>query len=134
MRTAFLLFLISHSLVAFTQDTGNIYFARKKMYTGTSGELKMFIDGKAVCKVGNNKYSIHAVIPGKHVVSVQFGGTEAKEKAMKEGVEIQVEAGKSYYLKAALERQGMINNVYLEEITAATWKSYSLKLEQDNCL
>lgn len=94
----------------------------------------MFIDGKPVCKVNNNSYSTHQIAPGKHTFSVQYSGDEAKEKAAARSVEIDVQPGKKYILKAAIEKKFFTTELYLEEITEATWERYQKGLKEDNCL
>lgn len=101
-RPLLLLALVVATGVGYAQETATVHFARKKMYTGLLGELNMFIDGKPVCKVNNNSYSTHQIAPGKHTFSVQYSGDESKEKAAARSVEIDVQPGKKYILKAAI--------------------------------
>ncbi len=72
--------------------------------------------------------------PGKHTFTVQYSGDEVKEKSTKRAVTIEIKAGGTYFLKAAIEKKFLTTELYLEEITEATWQRYKNGLDQDNCL
>jgi hypothetical protein len=90
-----------------------------------------FIDKQLVCKLNNNKYSIHQVDPGKHIFTVQFDGNEAKAKA--EPITINVEAGKTYYVQMLLQASLVVSNLYCQEVTEMSAKTVlpSLKIDND---
>ena len=90
----------------------NIYFIRSTGYNGSLTAFTAFIDKQLVCKLNNKKYSIHQVEPGEHSFTVQFAGTEAKEKA--EPITINVEAGKTYYIQMLFQPGFWANNLYCQ--------------------
>lgn len=114
-------------------DTGKVYFIRSTGYTGSATSFKVFIDGEFVCKLNNNKYSIHEVSIGKHTCSVQFAGKKSKDKAEK--FEINVLPNGENYMNVVLEVNAFINNTYCEELTKESAKRRMNKLIEDKkCL
>jgi len=87
----------------------------------------MFIDEILVCRLANNTYSAHLVAPGKHRFSVQFAGKKSKEKSEK--LEVNIEAGKKYFIQITFEGGAFINNVYCQEITENSAKQAFKKLK-----
>lgn len=128
--------MLALSITTFAQETAKVFIARKKIYTGTGGPLKVFIDDNLVCRINNNKYSVHDVAPGKHRFTVQYYSKQSKDgKAQDFGsVEITVEPGKQYYIKTNLQTKGLITYAVLEEVTANSWEKVKDGIEQDDCL
>ena len=132
-----LILLISDSLsaqktAAKDSTTGKVYFLRA---TGMSTSMKRFfafIDDELVCKLDEKTYSIHALKPGKHVFSVQFGGKKSKQKNKQ--IDITIEAGKSYYIQLAVQQDLWAANINCQEITENSAKKMmsDLRLEK-NC-
>lgn len=110
-------------------ESGKIYFLRSTGYEASAIAFKVFIDEQNVCKIKNNKYSIHDVSPGKHICSVQFGGKTSKKSAEK--FEVVVEPGKSVYINIVLRSGSVENNTYCEEITENTAKKMIGELSQN---
>ena len=133
-------FLISISFISFMKaqesektPAGKIYFLRSTGFAGSAAAFKIFIDNEFVCKLNNKKFSIHEVPVGKHLCSVQFGGTKSKERAEK--FEVQVEANKITYVQLVFETGLFVNNVYCEEVTENTAKQKIANMEEDGkCL
>ena len=95
--------------------TGKIYFLRSTGFSGSGSAFKMFLDDKVVCKLNNNKYSIHEVAVGKHNCFVKGGRMKSKESAEK--FEVQVEAGKITYVQLIYEIGVLNYYLYFEEVT-----------------
>ncbi len=111
------------------QETGTIYFLRSTGFAGSASAFKTFIDDKFVCKLNNNKYSVHEVAVGKHKCAVQFGGKKPKEGA--ERFEVEVQPGKITYVQLVFEMGAFINNIYCEEVTENTAKMKMQKMVED---
>jgi len=131
-----LLAIISSSLSAIAQETATVFIARKKIYTGTAGPLKVFMDGELICRINNNAYSTHSIKPGKHKFSVQYYSKESKgdDKNEDQSVMVDIQPGKDYYIKASKENKGLITIIMLEEVTANSWPKLKDGLDQDDCL
>ncbi len=112
------------------EDTpGKIMFIRTTGYMGSASAIRVFIDEEFVCKLNNNKYSLHEVPAGTHLCSAQFGGKTSKEKAEK--FDVEVRPGETVYMTLVLETGVMVNTVYAEEVTPRTADWKMAKLEQD---
>lgn len=91
-----------------------------------------FINDTLVCKLNNNRYSIHDVKPGKHEISVQYYGKESKDKA--EPISINVEAGKTYYIQITQQAKGLTQRIFPQEITESSTARLLEKCKMDaNC-
>jgi len=78
------------------QATGQVYFMRSTGMEGTIITYKVYLDDTLVCHLKNNHYSLHAVTPGEHTVSIQNTGLGNHKKSRP--FKIKVVAGKSNYL------------------------------------
>jgi hypothetical protein len=114
-----------------TKENAKVYFLRSTGFQGSAQGFTTFIDDKVVCKLNNKRFSIHEVAPGTHQFSVQFAGKNSKEKA--ERIEIELEAGKTYYIQLIFQTGLIKNNLYCQEVTKSSAKTMMDKLKEDNC-
>ncbi len=112
---------------------GLVYFIRGKGNSGSATAFSALIDDELVCKLNNRRYSMHQVTPGNHQFKAQFGGKKGKEKA--EIAEIEVEAGKTYYIQMTMQMSFWVNDLTPVEITRNTAlrlvKDDEIKLDRD---
>lgn len=114
-------------------ETGKVYFMRSTGFQGSAQGFTVFIDDTIVCKLNNKRYSIHEIAPGKYLFSVQFAGKSSKEKA--ERIEINVEAGKTYYIQLIFQSGAFKNNLYCQEVTESSANKVLPGLQEDKkCL
>jgi hypothetical protein len=114
-------------------ETGKIYFLRSTGFALWNAPFKTFIDGKLVCKLYNNEYSIHDLAEGIHECSVQFHGSKSKEKTEK--FKVTILPGKLTYVQLSIKVGFAISKVSCEEITENTAKEKILKMKEDTkCL
>ena len=114
-----------------TKQSGKVYFMRSTGFQGSAQGFTVFIDDSVVCKLNNKRFSIHDVAPGTHRFSVQFAGKSSKEKA--ERIEIEIEAGKTYYIQLIFQSGLVKNNLYCQEVTKSSANTMLDKLKEDNC-
>ena len=134
-----ILILVSGMLYAQNQNeqpdsatqTAKVYFMRSTGFQGSAQGFTVFIDDTVVCKLNNKRFSIHEVTPGTHRFSVQFAGKNSKEKA--ERIEIEIEAGKTYYIQLIFQSGLVKNNLYCQEVTKSSANTMLDKMKQDNC-
>ena len=107
-------------------DYGLVYFIRGKGHAGSATAFSALIDGKRVCKLNNRRFSKHEVSPGEHEFSAQFGGKTGKKKA--ELIQIDIEAGKTYYVQMIMQASFWVNDVRAQEIT----RNSALRLLEDD--
>ena len=105
-----------------------VVLMRRTGYTGSLSSYPIFMDGKRLCEVSNRKYSEHNIFPGKHTFSVNFGGKVEKNDVEK--IELEMEAGKTYYLKLD-QRNGFTMGIRLEELTPASGISFKKELKEE---
>lgn len=119
MKHIFLFFLLAVSVATFAQETtAKLYVIRQSVSGGTMGGFTVFQDDALICgNLNNNRHIIIDVAPGKHSYTAQFDGRTIKKKAKKEAIEIEMEAGKSYYITLNYQVKGLIGNLYVQEIT-----------------
>src|SRR5688500_17807595 len=83
------------------KTTGTVYFMRATNYALAVKTFSAFIDDELACRLDDHRYSTHELNPGKHVFSVQAGGTKNRQK--KQQLELNIEAGKTYYFESQIE-------------------------------
>ena len=129
-KISLLLIVVMLSSFCLSQETkGKVYFIRSTGFQGSASAFTAFIDKQLVCRLNNNKYSIHEVDPGEHVFTVQFGGKKAKEKA--EPITINIEAGKTYYIQMIFQTGVFVNNLYCQEVTENSAKTILVNCVED---
>lgn len=114
-----------------TKQNSKVYFMRSTGFQGSAQGFTVFIDDSVVCKLNNKRFSIHDVAPGTHRFSVQFAGKSSKEKA--ERIEIEIEAGKTYYIQLIFQSGLVKNNLYCQEVTKSSANTMLDKLKEDSC-
>ena len=133
-----LLIVFSFSLTMNAQEeekkeTGKIYLIRSTGFALYNAPYKIFIDGKLVCKLKNNKFSIHDLSEGVHQCAVQFNGTKLKEKTEK--FEVTIIKEKLTYVQISIKVGFAVSKVYCEEVTENTAKQKIEKMSEDTkCL
>ena len=93
---------------------------------GSATAFSAIIDEERVCNLNNRRYSVHQVEPGVHQFKAQFGGKKGKEKA--EVAEIDIEAGKTYYIQMTMQMSFWVNDLSAQEIT----RNSALRLVKDD--
>jgi hypothetical protein len=95
--TTTVLLLVIVLFSSFTaDDNGQIYFMRSTNSIGSAVAYKVYIDGKVVCHLKNQRYSMHTVPAGEHTVTIQNSGLGSKQISLP--LTINVQPGKSNYM------------------------------------
>lgn len=113
------------------EDSSFIYIYRGGQFAGAFTNFAIWVDETKLCKISNNKFLRVPVSPGTHVVSAKQGGVAIMKKETE--VEIDVEAGKSYYVSCNMKSS--ITRVRLEmiEVVEKTGKRAIESMKPDNC-
>ncbi|MGL6121659.1 MAG: hypothetical protein ACRC1W_01220 [Shewanella sp.] len=128
-KILFILFM-AVSTLSMAQETATVFFARKGLWTGTAGRVKIFMDDKIVCELSNDSYSVHVVPVGLHAFHAQWYSKSSKKKSIEENVTvIELKSGHEYYLQSVKQKYDLI----MQEITANTWKKTKEGLKEDDC-
>lgn len=96
-------------------DHGLVYFIRINNVMGAAEAFSAIIDDERVCKLNNNRYSVHKVSPGEHKFKAQYAGKKGKKRA--EVAFIEIEAGKTYYISMVIHNDFWWWDVSAREIT-----------------
>jgi hypothetical protein len=103
--------LFSQSTPASSSGTAKVYFIRKSGFYAGLVRSRLFIDSVRVCKYGTRKFSVHDLPAGKHTVDAT-----SKNKSNKT-LEINLEAGKTYYFRIRSKYIKYGNPFYIEPIS-----------------
>jgi hypothetical protein len=95
-------------------EFGLVYFLRPN-YTIPDGAYIAIIDEERVCKLNDGRYSAHRVAPGEHTFKAQRSGKKGKKKA--EVTQIEIEAGKTYYIYMVVQSENWWPDISAREIT-----------------
>lgn len=136
MRNFLILFgvLICMSFTPQTEskpEKATIYIYRGGQYVGAGANWSIFVDENKLCKLSNNKFMKVEVEPGKHLVTAKMGGMSIMKKETE--VEIEAEAGKSYYVACNVKMSITRARLEMLEVTTSTAKKQMEKMNLDNC-
>ncbi len=110
------------------EGQGKVYFLRSTNYVASLVPFKALIDSQVVCKLKNNRYSVHAVTAGEHNFQTKATGLGSKKTSR--SLRINIQSGKTTYLSVA-----NTNPPYLEELTEDSGQRLLKRLgETRDCL
>ena len=108
--------------------SARVYILRATGFGGTLVNFRAWINDSVICRLANNHYSIHDIKPGTYT----FYATSFDKYKMKEnGFEMQVEAGKTYYLRMVMKKRIFDSFLYIQDITAHSATPVILKCKQE---
>jgi hypothetical protein len=111
-----------------------VLVARKKLYTGAQGAVKIFMDGQIICEIENNAFTAHQVVAGEHTFSAQWFSKKSKKESDRDlDLKLTLQPGKQYFLQLATQNKGLITYALLQEITDSTWTRTKDGLHEDDC-
>lgn len=102
MKGVFLVvFFMSCSFATWSQTgTGKVHFIRSTGFYGSAVAFRVFIDDQLVCKLNNNRYSIHEIPVGQHKILVEFGDRKGNLKT--EPLVLDIKEGETNYIEITL--------------------------------
>ncbi|MBC7921821.1 MAG: DUF2846 domain-containing protein [Ferruginibacter sp.] len=89
-------------------------------------------NGNKICRLSNNKYIEYKTAPGKINFTAHRGGVEILKKET--GIDLDVEAGKKYYIKCDVKSSITRTRLEMSEVTANTGERDLQKLKPDTCM
>lgn len=121
----------SAPVCGFSQEKkATVYIIRETGMPGAALSFKAFIDSTMVCRLNNNRFSVHQVSAGVHSFHAQTIGKKAANYP--ERIMMELEEGKSYYLRMVYVDKFLVDKLYVEEITANTAQLKMKKCREDN--
>ena len=112
-------------------DYATVYIYRTGQFVGSGTNFAIFANGEKVCKLSNNRYIEYKAKPGKLNLSAHVGGIGVFKKET--GFDLDVEAGKSYYVKGDQKSSFTRVRMDLSEVTENTAKRDMANMTVDAC-
>lgn len=112
-------------------EVAYVYIFRQTGFVGSLSSYKILDEKKTLCRLANNKYSVHELKSGVHLISVkQF---YKKSRKMVKPVMIDAKPGKNYYLKVVMEDDNVRfkSYIYCVEIQEREANSLIEKLNEE---
>lgn len=119
------------SAKAAKSDTTYIYVYRVGQWNAAGANWAIFLDENKICKLSNNKYMRLAVTPGKHKISAKVGGAGLFKKETE--IEIEAEAGGSYYVACNVKQSITRTRLEMVEVTKNSAAKQMEKMDLDKC-
>lgn len=113
------------------EDSSYIYIYRTGQFNGAAANWAIFVDGQKLCKLSNNKFMRVPIGPGKHVITAKIGGVGLFKKETE--VEIEAEAGGSYYVACNIKQSITRARLEMLEVTKGTANKQMEGMALDNC-
>ena len=142
MRNKKLLFIFSlcmSGLSSFAQtelpaapaDKALVVFIRPAEMQGALANWVLIANDEEFCRISNNRYVTYLAQPGKITFSSKRGGIGIGKP--KDFLEMELEAGKTYYVQCEIKTNLINIRILLNEITLSTAKKFFAKAKPDNC-
>lgn len=114
-----------------TDDFATVYIYRGGQFFGSALNYAIFANEEMVCKLSNNRYIEYKAKPGKLSLTAHRGGVELFKKET--GLELNVEAGKKYYVKGDQKSSITRTRLELSEVTENTANRDMKDMTVDAC-
>jgi hypothetical protein len=112
-------------------DSSFVYIYRVGQFGGALSNFSVFVDGKKLCKISNNKYFKIALSPGNHVINAKVGGMSVFKKETE--VELDVKKGEDYYVACNMKQSVTRVRLEMTEVTKNSGKKQMEGMTEDKC-
>jgi hypothetical protein len=112
-------------------EKATIFIYRVGQFNGAAANWAVYADGTKVCKISNNKFMKLELVPGKHEFNAKIGGPVLFKKET--GVEIEMEAGQTYYIACNIKQSITRPRLELTEVTKGTANKQMATMTADTC-
>lgn len=119
------------SRVGAKADYATVFIYRGGQFFGAGFNYSIYVNGEKICKLSNNKYIQYKAKPGKLAITAQRGGIEVFKRET--AVDLDVEAGKSYYVRGDVKSSITRTRLEMSEVTENTAKRDMKEMTVDNC-
>jgi hypothetical protein len=104
-----------------TGSTAKVYLLRHTGIVGGPVVDYVYMDDKLMCKLNENRFSVHDVPAGKHEFAAVIGGRKLSKQH--ERITVNFEKGKTYYIQLRIEVDVFANKLWVEETTESNAKT-----------
>jgi hypothetical protein len=108
-----------------------VFIYRVGQFNGAAANWSVYADGTKVCKISNNKFMKLELAPGKHEFNAKIGGPVLFKKET--GVELEMEAGQTYYIACNIKQSFTRPRLELIEVTKGTANKQMATMTADTC-
>lgn len=112
-------------------DYATVYIYRGGQFFASGINYSIYVNGQKICKLSNNRYIEYKAKPGKLAITAQRGGIEVFKRET--AVDLDVEAGKSYYVRGDVKSSITRTRLEMSEVTENTAKRDMKDMTVDNC-
>lgn len=112
-------------------DKALVIFIRPSEMMAALDNWKLLANEKEFCRISNNRYVTYLSAPGKISFAAIRGGVGIGKP--KSPLELELEAGKTYYVHCDVKTNMLNVRILLEEVTLSTAKKFMEKAKPDNC-
>jgi hypothetical protein len=113
------------------EEMATVYIYRVGQWNAAAANWAIFADEQKICKLSNNKFIMQKVKAGKHMYTAKVGGVGVFKKETE--IEIDAEAGKSYYIACNVKQSFTRARLELLEVTKSSADKQMAKMTLDNC-
>jgi len=112
-------------------EKATVIFYRTGEFNSSLSNYSIFAGDEKICKLSNNKYIEYKCKPGKIIFSAHLSGASVMKKETE--IEVETEAGKTYYVSCNVKYSVTRSRMELSEVTASTAKRDMQDMTKDNC-
>lgn len=112
-------------------DFATVFVYRGGQFFGATLNYSIYANGQKICKLSNNRYLEYKAKPGKLALTAQRGGLEVFKRET--GVDLDVEAGKTYYIRGDQKSSVTRTRLEMSEVTENTAKRDMKDMTVDLC-
>jgi hypothetical protein len=129
----FITLFISSVNLTIEDEPATLSIFREGKFTGVVVNYNIWIDGKEVCTLSNDKYINLKLDAGQHIIMSKAGGIGYASNP-KTFLKVNIESGKSYFIKATARMKGISGILELKEINNDDAEIIKSKIKKfDNC-
>lgn len=112
-------------------DSATVYFYRGKQFSASLVNYVLLANDKEICRLSVKRYVMYKAVPGKVYFTSREGGLAIPKR---EQLELDLEAGKSYYVQCDVKTGLITTRMEMTEVTESTAKKKMDGLQPDNCM
>lgn len=112
-------------------DSATVYFYRGKQFSASLVNYVLLANDKEICRLSVKRYVVYKSLPGKVYFTSREGGLAIPKK---EQLELDLEAGKNYYVQCDVKTGLVTTRMEMTEVTESTAKKKMDGLQPDNCM
>lgn len=132
MKAILVIALLAAGMNAFAQEKQSyLYVYRGGQFGSALTNFSIFVDGKKICKLSNDKYFKIPLSPGKHEIEAKKSGMDLGKKET--FISFIVEAGKDNYISCTVKRSITRARLEMTEVVPSNGIREIESMKEDKC-